>query len=248
LLTTGSYNIYLGHPGAAFDVGRIRLGTPEIHTSAFLAGVYGTGLTTGTPRAVYINSSGQLGYLSSSATVKHAIEAVGTRSQALAHLRPVSFRYTDDPTGPRQYGLLAEEVAPVYPEVVLRSETGQILGIDYPQLIPLLVNELQTVKVEQAQEVAAMKAEQAQLHARNAEQQQALSAMKAEHQQELAQLKTEQGREMAALKTEQAQLHVRNAAQAQELTALKTQQDSLRAELLQMRATLAPQTAALTER
>ena len=69
-----------------------------------------------------VTSTGQLGIVMSSARYKHDIRDMGDKSSALLKLRPVSFRYNNDPTNTLQYGLVAEEVAKVYPELVrLRS-------------------------------------------------------------------------------------------------------------------------------
>jgi len=71
---------------------------------------------------------GQLGTQVSAARYKRDIQALGPRSERLAQLRPVSFRYKEDPQGTRQYGLIAEEVAQVYPELVTRNAQGEIEG------------------------------------------------------------------------------------------------------------------------
>jgi len=98
------------------------------------------------------------------------------RSQGLYQLRPVTFRYKQDPQGPRQYGLIAEEVATVYPELVTRGTDGKVESVQYHELIPMLLNEVQhqQQKLEtQAQELAALKAqaqEVAELKAQNEEQ------------------------------------------------------------------------------
>jgi len=76
----------------------------------------------------------------------------------------VSFRYKQDPQGVQQYGLVAEEVATVYPELVTKGEKGQVEGVQYQELIPLLLNEVQ----HQQQELAAVKAQNANLAAQNA--------------------------------------------------------------------------------
>ena len=55
----------------------------------------------------------------------------------------MTFRYTADPEGAKQYGLIAEEVAEVYPELVNKSEEGQVESVQYHQLIPMLLNEAQ---------------------------------------------------------------------------------------------------------
>lgn len=150
--------------GVASESNTTRLGTSQ--TRAFMAGVYNAAIA-GMP--VYVNSSGQLGRLSSSARFKQDITPLGNRSEALHQLRPVSFHYKQDPQGQIQYGLIAEEVAVVYPDLVTRDADGQIDGMRYDALIPLLLNELQsqhqkaTVQAEQyreqAEQLAALKAE-----------------------------------------------------------------------------------------
>jgi hypothetical protein len=70
---------------------------------------------------VFVNSNGQLGTLSSSARYKQNIETMGDRSRGLLKLRPVTFHYKSDPNGELQYGLIAEEVAKVYPDLVTKG-------------------------------------------------------------------------------------------------------------------------------
>jgi trimeric autotransporter adhesin len=83
------------------------------------------------------------------------------QSQGVYQLRPVTFRYKQDTQGVRQYGLVAEEVVKVYPELVTRGTDGKVESVQYHQLIPMLLNEVQhqQEKLEaQAQELAALKA------------------------------------------------------------------------------------------
>ena len=68
---------------------------------------------------------------------------MGARSEGVLKLRPVTFVYTHDEQGVRQYGLIAEEVATVYPELVTHTATGEVQAVRYQELIPMLVNELQ---------------------------------------------------------------------------------------------------------
>ena len=123
-LTTGSDNIDIGNNGVAGESATIRIGKSPTHTRAFLAGV--RGVTTGVADAlsVMIDSTGQLGTISSSASVKRDIAGISDESTALMKLRPVSFFYKSDLVGIRQYGLIAEEVAAVMPELVQFSPTG----------------------------------------------------------------------------------------------------------------------------
>ena len=96
-------------------------------------------------------STGQLGTLVSSLRYKRDIQPMGARSQGLYDLRPVVFRYTQDAQGERQYGLIAEDVANVYPELVTRNAQGQVEAIRYQELTPMLLNELQHQQRQQTE-------------------------------------------------------------------------------------------------
>jgi hypothetical protein len=143
---SGSNNIEIGNLGTSSDNATIRIGTPGTHTSAFMAGI--RGVTTGNNNAVpvLIDSNGQLGTVSSSRRYKEDIHDMGDASGGLLRLRPVTFRYKqpfNDGSKPIQYGLIAEEVAEVYPDLVVRSAGGQIETVKYQDLTPMLLNELQ---------------------------------------------------------------------------------------------------------
>jgi len=122
---------------------------------------------------------------SSSARYKRDIETMGPSSQQLLQLRPVTFTYKEDQGKVRQYGLIAEEVAKVYPELVSRSATGKVEGVRYEALIPMLLNELQ----RQQQELQGVAELKAQLQRLKAQQEQDLASLKAE----LAQVRAQQG-------------------------------------------------------
>ena len=183
-LTGGNQNIYLGHagPGGAHTESQtLRLGQKQ--TRAFIAGIYGVAVGNGSPQPVYINSQGQLGtstqVIVSSARYKRDIEALGARSQDLYKLRPVTFRYKQDEQGVRQYGLIAEEVLKVYPELVTKGAEGKVEGVQYQELIPLLLNEVQHQQqtlATQAQELAALKAQNERLQAALVQQNAAVTA------------------------------------------------------------------------
>jgi hypothetical protein len=143
-LTTGSNNIDIGSRGVAAETGVIRLGTQGTQHAAYMAGVSGVNVTGGA--TVVVNSSGQLGVMSSSRRYKEDIRSMGDVSDRLLALRPVTFRYKQaDENGqkPEQYGLIAEEVAKVMPELVVYNQKGQPETVAYQTLAPLLLNELQ---------------------------------------------------------------------------------------------------------
>ena len=132
------------------DNGDIRIGTQGTNlinrTSFFAGGI--RGVTTGNNDAipVVIDSNGQLGTVSSSRRFKEDINDMDTVSSGLMRLRPVTFRYQKpfaDGSKPIQYGLIAEEVADVYPDLVAHSADGQIETVKYQVLDSMLLNELQ---------------------------------------------------------------------------------------------------------
>ena len=118
----------------------MRLGNAETEKT-FVAGVANKVFAGGLP--VMIKANGRLGTQLSSARYKREIEPMGTRSAGVLKLRPVTFAYTEDEEGVRQYGLIAEEVATVYPDLVTRTSGGQVEAVRYQELVPMLVNELQ---------------------------------------------------------------------------------------------------------
>jgi hypothetical protein len=124
----------------AAESGVTRIGTPDTQTKTYVAGISGTQVTGS---AVYVTSSGQLGVLASSERYKTAIEPMGENTKKLEQLRPVSFHLKADPNGAVQYGLIAEEVDKVYPELVIRDDKGKIQGVRYDELAPMLLKEVQ---------------------------------------------------------------------------------------------------------
>ena len=144
-LTTGDFNIAIGNPGVAGESATIRIGTGGTHTQAFLAGVRGVTTDMNDAVSVMIDSAGQLGTVSSSRRFKRDIEDMGDASRALTKLRPVTFRYraSHDPTDSPQYGLIAEEVAEVFPDLVVYDKDGQPETVRYHVLVPMLLNEVQ---------------------------------------------------------------------------------------------------------
>jgi len=143
-LSSGNDNVYIGNRGASTENATIRIGSNQ--TQAFICGV--RGVTTGAANAinVMIDSNGQLGTVSSSRPFKEDIRDMGDATAALIQLRPVSFRYRDAFDGavkPIEYGLIAEEVADVYPDLVVHSPDGQIETVQYHKVNAMLLNEVQ---------------------------------------------------------------------------------------------------------
>ena len=142
-LTTSDNNIDIANGGVTGEAGTIRIGSGGTHTRTFIAGINGG--TIGSPNSiVYVDANGQLGTTSSSRRYKFDISDMGEETEGLMRLRPVTFRYLaqgDD--APLQYGLIAEEVAEVYPELVTRNKDGEVESVMYQFLAPMLLNEVQ---------------------------------------------------------------------------------------------------------
>ena len=151
--------------GTSDESNTIRIGTNGTQKKTFIAGISGT---TVSGADVVVSSTGQLGIATSSARYKRDIHDMGGASAGLMKLRPVSFRYKDDPSGTLQYGLVAEEVARVYPELVTRGTDGKLQSVRYLELTALLLNELQkqaTKLAAQQREIDTLKQQNASINA-----------------------------------------------------------------------------------
>ena len=138
-LFQGSNNIYIGNPGFGIEDAIIRIGNPATHIVTYVAGI-GNAHITGAP--VYVTSDGQLGVLASSERYKTDIGPIGATAK-LELLRPVTFHLKTEPNGNLQYGLIAEEVEKVYPELVIHGADSTIEGVRYDELAPMLLQEVQ---------------------------------------------------------------------------------------------------------
>src|SRR5262249_21213626 len=106
----------------------------------FIAGISGTAVQGAD---VVVNGSGKLGVVVSSARYKHQIKDMGAASGRLMELRPVTFKYKNDESGITQYGLVAEEVEKIYPELVTYDVDGRVDSVRYSMLTSMLLNETQ---------------------------------------------------------------------------------------------------------
>ena len=139
-LTTGSNNIDIGNVGVAGEAAKIRIGTAGTQTAAFIAGIRGVAVTGA---AVVVSSSGQLGVAPSSERFKDEIKPMDKASEAILALKPVTFRYKHelDPEGIPQFGLVAEQVEKVNPDLVARDEQGKVYTVRYEAVNAMLLNE-----------------------------------------------------------------------------------------------------------
>jgi hypothetical protein len=141
-LTTGSNNIVIGANvvGNASDANIIRIGN-STQKKTFIGGISGKTVANGV--GVIINSSGQLGTIQSSTRVKDDIKPMDKASEALLKLKPVTFRYKEelDPEKIPQFGLIAEDVEKVNPDLIVRDEEGKISSVRYEAVNAMLLNE-----------------------------------------------------------------------------------------------------------
>jgi hypothetical protein len=128
---TGNGNVYIGVNG----------GIPGESNACYIKSIFGQTSVNGAP--VLINSDNRLGTLSSSKRFKQDIKAMDKASEALFALKPVSFRYKKemDPAGTSQFGLVAEDVEKVNPDLVVRDKEGKPYSVRYDQVNAMLLNE-----------------------------------------------------------------------------------------------------------
>jgi trimeric autotransporter adhesin len=140
-LINGSANIYIGHRGAGRESNTIRIGKQGSQTNTYIAGISGVTVPTGI--AVIVDSSGHLGTTTSSERFKDAIKPMDKASEAILALKPVSFRYKKelDPAGIPQFGLVAEQVERVNPDLVARDDQGKPYTVRYEAVNAMLLNE-----------------------------------------------------------------------------------------------------------
>src|SRR5207247_6421250 len=138
LLDTGDSNIDIGNEGNAGESNIIRIGTAGTHTATFIAGISGTPVVGDT---VVVDANGQLGTATSSARFKKDIRPMENTSTAVLALKPVTFQYKSDSKGTPQFGLIAEEVAKVSPDLVVRDRNGEIYSVRYEAVNAMLLNE-----------------------------------------------------------------------------------------------------------
>ena len=179
-LTTGSNNIDIGAVGVAGESDKIRIGTVGTQNATFVAGIHGA--TASGAVTVNVNSSGQLGTLPSSARFKHDIHSMDKASEVILALKPVTFHYKAeiDPKGIPQFGLVAEEVEKVNPDLVTRDDQGKVYGVRYEAVNAMLLNEFlkEHRKVEQQEAtITQVKSTAAKQEATIAKQQKQIEAL-----------------------------------------------------------------------
>jgi uncharacterized coiled-coil protein SlyX len=176
-LTTGSNNIDIGSAGVAGESNTIRIGSAQVRT--FIKGISGA-VVSGA--AVVVNAGGQLGVTASSERFKEKIKPMDKGSEVILALKPVTFRYKKeiDPERLPQFGLVAEEVEKVNPNLVVRDKEGKPYSVRYEQVNAMLLNEFlkeHKAFLEEQRKVAQQEATISQLKSTVAQQQTAMDAV-----------------------------------------------------------------------
>jgi hypothetical protein len=151
----GNNNIHIGNSGTSGDNNVIKIGTAGTQTSAYIAGIWNNTPNV-TNLLVCVDANGALGTTGCTSTpssrrFKEQISDMGESSSRLFQLRPVTFLYKpayDDGSHGLQYGLIAEEVANVYPDMVGYDKDGQPASVKYQVLAPMLLNEVQKLNAQ----------------------------------------------------------------------------------------------------
>jgi uncharacterized coiled-coil protein SlyX len=181
-LASGNYNIYIGNPGGfSTESNTIRIGTNGVQNRTFIRGIraVATGLSNAVP--VLIDGNSQLGTQSSSRRFKAEIRPMRQTSEAILALKPVTFHYKSDTQDTPQFGLIAEEVAEVNPDLVVRDENGEIYTVRYDAVNAMLLNEFLKAHrklQEQGVEMQKEKAATSQLKITVAKQEATIAALK----------------------------------------------------------------------
>jgi Chaperone of endosialidase len=206
-LTTGDNNIDIGNLGVVGEADTIRIGTQGTQTKTFIAGITGAGVTG---VAVKINAAGQLGTAPSSARFKQNIRLMDKASEAILALKPVTFRYKNelDPDGAPQFGLIAEEVEKVNPDLVARDFEGKVYTVRYEAVNAMLLNEF----LKQHRTVQELKSTVTKQEATIAQQQKDFQSTAAQQQREIKALTASLKEQASQIQKVSARLEFRKSA------------------------------------
>ena len=198
LNTTGQNNVALGvNAGESVTTASnvicigAQLNGANVSNTCFIGNIRGVTTTNADAIPVLIDSAGQLGTMSSSRRFKKEIKSMDKASEVILGLKPVTFHYKNDNTDTPQFGLIAEEVANVNPDLVVHDKDGEIYSVRYEAVNAMLLNEFlkehKTVR-EQGATITALRANDAKQEATIAQQQKEIDALSAGLQKVSAQL------------------------------------------------------------
>jgi Chaperone of endosialidase len=167
-VTTANDVICIGSTGA------------NVNSSTWIGNIYGVSPQSGPTAPVIVSAGGQLGTVASSERFKKDVAPMDKTSEAILSLRPVTFHYKTDTEGAPQFGLIAEEVAKVNPELVLPDKEGKPYTVRYDAVNAMLLNEFlkeHRKNAEQGATITALRANDAKQEATIAQQQKQIEAI-----------------------------------------------------------------------
>jgi uncharacterized coiled-coil protein SlyX len=184
-LSTGDNNIDIGHSvfGVAGESNTIRIGNTDI-IAVYIRGISRQTAAEGAP--VFVDSNGKLGTMTASTRFTDEIKPMDKASEAILTLKPVTFRYKHeiDPKSIRQFGLVAEEVEKVNPDLVGHDEQGKVYSVRYDAVNAMLLNEF----LKEHKKVEAQQATIAELKSTVVQQQKGMEALTAHLKEQAAQI------------------------------------------------------------
>ncbi|HEX3620532.1 MAG TPA: tail fiber domain-containing protein [Candidatus Udaeobacter sp.] len=187
-LTTGDNNIDIGNLGVAGEGNTIRIGTEGTQANAYLAGIYQTNIAKGL--VVKVDSDGHLGTVGSSERFKDAVKPMDKASEAILALKPVTFHYKKefDSDGTPQFGLVAEEVEKVNPDLVVRDADGKPYTVRYEAVNAMLLNEFLKEHRKVEQQEATITQQRKQFEAAISQQQKEIKTLAATVKEQASQI------------------------------------------------------------
>jgi len=186
--SSGNYNVYIGAAAHRDESGTIRIGDPTSVGACYLAGIDEATVDPSTGTAVFVDADGKLGTVVSSKRFKDEIKPMDKTSEAVLALKPVTFHYKKDTKGIPQFGLVAEDVAEVNPDLVVRDKNGEIYTVRYDAVNAMLLNEFLKAHSKMEEQEASIAQLKKELQATAAHQQKQIDALTAGLQKVSAQL------------------------------------------------------------
>jgi len=220
--TTGGSNVALGF-NAGLNVTTannvICIGAnvsgANVGNTCYIGNIRGVATQNADAVPVLIDSAGQLGTMSSSRRFKKEIEPMGKTSESLLALKPVTFHYKSDIKDAMQFGLIAEDVAAVNPDLVVRDEKGEIYTVRYDAVNAMLLNEFlkEHHKVEEQDAgITQLKFTVTKQEAAIAQQRKDFEAQTAQQEKEIKALIATVKEQAAQIQKVSAQLEVRKSS------------------------------------
>jgi len=185
-IVDGSGNVCVGDEagtGLGASVNNcIAIGAPgagpfaDFDNTCFIGNIFGEAVSDpGTQIPVYVDQFNNVGvFNTSSRKLKHDIKPMDRASEGLYRLKPVTFKFNSDWKSTTQYGLIAEEVAEVDPELVVRGRDGEVMAVHYEQINNMLLNEF----LKEHRTVQEQKATISRLRSTDAEQETTITQLK----------------------------------------------------------------------